>query len=48
MGIYLKVSIPSMLMLCLEMWTFDLLTLLAGYISVDVAAAEVVMINVAG
>ena len=39
LGIFMKLSIPSMLMLCLEMWTFEILTLFAGYISVDTAAA---------
>lgn len=47
LGYYLKLGIPSMLMLSMESWTFELLTLFAGYISIDVAASQVILINVA-
>jgi len=34
LGEYLKLGIPSTVMLCLEFWVFDLMILMAGYIGV--------------
>jgi len=42
---YFKIAIPGTFMLCLEWWTFEILTLFSGLISVDVNAAEVILIN---
>lgn len=44
-GGYLKVGIPSLTMLCLEWWSFEVLAFMAGYISVDATAAHVVVLN---
>lgn len=38
-------AIPGTLMLCLEWWTFEAMTLMAGYISVEVTAAEIILLN---
>jgi MATE family multidrug resistance protein len=42
---YLKLALPGTLMICLEWWTFEAMTLMAGYISVDVTAAEILLLN---
>jgi MATE family multidrug resistance protein len=36
---FLKFGIPSAAMLCLEWWSFELMTFLSGYISVEAMAA---------
>ena len=38
-GGYLKVAFPSMLMGCLEWWTFEIQTFFASFISVEVTGA---------
>ena len=43
--VYLKTALPSLTMLCLEWWSFELLAFMAGYISVDATAAHVVVLN---
>jgi MATE family multidrug resistance protein len=42
----LSLGIPSAMMLCLEWWAFEVMTLLAGYIGVDEMAAQVIIMNV--
>jgi MATE family multidrug resistance protein len=42
---YLKIGIPSSAMLCLEWWSFEVITIFAGYISVDSAATQIICIN---
>lgn len=42
---YLKVALPSLTMLCLEWWSFEVLAFMAGYISVSATAAHVVVLN---
>ncbi len=42
---YLKVGLPSLTMLCLEWWSFEVLAFMAGYISVEATAAHVVVLN---
>jgi len=44
-GSYLKLSIPSTLMLCAEWWAFEVLILLAGYIGVVEQAAQILLFN---
>jgi MATE family multidrug resistance protein len=44
---YVKLGIPSILMLCLEYWSFELMTLFAGYISVNATAAHTIALNLA-
>ena len=44
-GVYLKIGIPGMLMLCCEWWIFEILAIFSGLLSVDQLAAEVVIIN---
>jgi len=44
-GIYLKIGIPGMLMLCFEWWAFEVLAIFTGLLSVEELAAEVVIIN---
>jgi len=44
-GMYLKIGIPGMLMLCCEWWIFELLAIFTGLLGVDQLAAEVVIIN---
>jgi len=45
LGEYLKVSIPTMLMVCLEWWTFEIQTFFASFISVDSTGAQVIILN---
>ena len=45
MGEYLKLGLPSCFMLCIEWWSFEVLAIMAGYISVDATAAHVVVLN---
>jgi MATE family multidrug resistance protein len=44
-GLYLKIGIPGMLMLCFEWWAFELLALFTGILGVYQLAAEVCIIN---
>ena len=46
LGEYIKIGIPSCVMLCLEWWSFEVLALIAGYIDVMTIAAYVILINV--
>lgn len=39
-------GLPAAMMLALEWWAFELMTLLAGYIGVTEQAAQIVMINI--
>lgn len=43
---YLRIGIPSALMLCIEWWAFEVMTLVTGYISVDAQASQVVILNI--
>lgn len=45
LGSYLKIGIPSCAMLCLEWWSFEVLAIMAGYISVESTAAHVICLN---
>ena len=45
-GGYLRVAIPSTLMLCLEWWAYEVFTLLAGLISINSMAVEVILLNI--
>ena len=45
LGQYLKIGIPSTTMLCMEWWSFEVLAIMAGYISVDATGAHVVVLN---
>lgn len=42
---YLKIGIPSAMMLCLEWGGFESLIILAGLISVEVSGAQVITLN---
>jgi MATE family multidrug resistance protein len=42
---YLKIGIPSLIMLCLEWWSFEVLAIMAGYISLEATAAHVIVLN---
>ncbi len=42
---YLRVAIPSLTMLCLEWWSFEVLAFMAGRISLEATAAHVVVLN---
>jgi MATE family multidrug resistance protein len=39
------VAFPSLVMLCLEWWSFEVLAFMAGYISLEATAAHVVVLN---
>jgi len=47
-GEYLKISIPTLFMLCPEWWAFELLIILSGYIGVNDQAVMVVSLNLVG
>jgi MATE family multidrug resistance protein len=44
LGNYLKIGIPSAMMLCLEWWAFEIIHIMVGYIGVDEQAANVVIL----
>ena len=44
-GEYFKFGIPSALIICLEWWSYELLTIYAGMLSVDELAAHVMLFN---
>jgi MATE family multidrug resistance protein len=46
LGAYIKLAIPSTLMLIFDWWSFELLAILAGYISVAVTGAHIIILNV--
>lgn len=46
LGQYLKLAIPGTFMMCLEWWVYEIITLMAGYLSVHALAAEVVLLNI--
>ena len=43
---YVKLGIPSALMICIEWWSYEFITIISGYISVEAQAAQVVMTNI--
>ena len=43
---YLELGIPSALMVCLEWWAFEVMTLITGYIGVNEQASQVIIINI--
>ena len=45
LGPYLKIGIPSTTMLCMEWWSFEVLAIMAGYISVEATGAHVIVLN---
>ena len=44
--IYLELGLPGALMLCFEWWLFEILALLAGLMSVEALAAEVIIVTI--
>jgi Na+-driven multidrug efflux pump len=42
---FFKEGIPSTGMLCLEWWSFEIMTLFAAYISLKATASQVILIN---
>lgn len=42
---YLEYGVPSALILCLEWWSFEILSLFAGMLSVEELAANIVLLN---
>lgn len=46
LGEYLNLAIPSTLMLVFDWWSFEILAILAGYISVEVTGAHIIILNV--
>jgi len=45
---YYALGIPSALMLCLEWWAFEAMSLITGYIGVDEQAAQLLIFNIIG
>lgn len=43
--IYLELGLPGALMLCFEWWLFEILAILAGLMSVESLAAEVIIVT---
>lgn len=39
LGEYMKIAMPSMLLICLEWWSFEVLTIISSLISVNATAA---------
>ena len=44
LGLYLKIGVPGMLMLCFEWWAMEFLAIFSGLISVRDLAAQVVTV----
>lgn len=44
----MKVGAPSIAMVCLEWWSFELMTFIAAFISVDALAVQILTMNNAG
>lgn len=44
--VYMELGIPGALMLCFEWWLFEILAILAGLISVEALAAEVIIVTI--
>lgn len=42
---FMKIGIPSVAMLCVELWSFELMAILAAMISVESIAVQVIVIN---
>jgi MATE family multidrug resistance protein len=42
---YLRIAIPGTLMLCFEFWVYEFFTLLAGYLSIEATASEIILLN---
>ena len=43
----MKLGVPSIGMLCLEWWGFELMTLFSAWLSLDAVAAQIVILNTA-
>lgn len=46
LGEYFSLALPSAMMLCLEWWAFEVMTLLTGYIGVNEQASQIIMYNI--
>eukprot|EP00347_Sterkiella_histriomuscorum_P024571 403330654 len=46
LGQYLMIAVPSMLMACLEWWTFEIQALFATFISVEAVGSQVIILNI--
>lgn len=46
LGEYLKLAIPSTLMLIFDWWSFEVLAVFAGYVSIEVTGAHIIILNV--
>lgn len=46
LGVFLQKGIPATLMLALEWWAFEVMTLMAGVLGVTDQAAQIVIINI--
>ena len=42
---FMKIGDPSIIMTCLEWWSFELMTVIASYISIPAVATQIVIIN---
>ena len=47
-GQYIKIGLPSVVMLCAECWAFQVMGVFAGLISVNDQAANTIMMNLVG
>ena len=46
-GQYLKVSLPTTIMMCSEWWAFEILTVIAGTLGVTELACQIIIMNMA-
>lgn len=44
---YLKLGLPSIGMVCLEWWSFEIMTLFAAYTSLTATASQIILLNTA-
>lgn len=44
---YMKLGLPSVGMVCLEWWSFEIMTLYAAYISLNATASQIIILNTA-
>ena len=45
-GAFMALAIPGTAMICLEWWCFEIMILMAGYIGVDITAAQIIVYNI--
>jgi Na+-driven multidrug efflux pump len=43
---YLKLGVPGALMIMLDMWCYEIITLQSGYLTIEATAAQIILSNI--